>query len=140
MQIRLATKDDATAISGLIRPLAERDIAQEYSAEGADNLLGSMSPEAIERYLSENYRYHVAEENGELAGVVATWENRHLYHLFVAEAFQRQGLARRLWEIARQACLEAGGSGTFTVNSSRFAVGVYQRLGFVEASPSVEKN
>lgn len=34
MQIRLATKEDATAISNLIRPLATKFIAHEYSAEG----------------------------------------------------------------------------------------------------------
>ena len=47
MVIRLATVEDARAISDLIRPLAERYIAHEFSPEGARNLLASMEPEAI---------------------------------------------------------------------------------------------
>jgi GNAT superfamily N-acetyltransferase len=140
MLIRLAGIDDAAAISELIRPLAARYIAHELSAEGAKNLLGSMTPDAIERCFRSNYRYHVAEGQGEVVGVVATRDNHHLFHLFVAESHQRRGLAKRLWAVAKQACLDAGGSGAFTVNSSQFALGVYKKLGFVEASPPVEQN
>ena len=82
----------------------------------------------------------MAEENGCLAGVTATRDDKHLYHLFVAEPFQRRGLARALWDHAKQACLEAGNPGEFTVNSSRFAVGLYVKLGFVPLGPEVDRN
>ena len=140
MQVRLATVEDAAAISGLIRPLVEKYVAHEFSTEGAENLLDSMAPEAIARNIAESFRYHIAEVEGKIAGVVATADNRHLFHLFVAEAFQRQGIARRLWAVAKQACLDAGGSGEFTVNSSRYAVSVYKKLGFVELGPTVVRN
>lgn len=139
MQIRLATVEDAAAISDLMRPLVEKYVAHELSAEGAKNLLESMTPEAIARN-AETFRYHLAEVSGKIVGVVATADNRHLFHLFVAEAFQRQGIARGLWAVAKQACRDAGGLGAFTVNSSRYAVGVYRRLGFVELGPAVERN
>jgi hypothetical protein len=32
--------------------------------------------------------------------------------------------------VAQQVCREAGNPGEFTVNSSRFAAGFYERLGF----------
>lgn len=135
MEIRKATIEDAPAISELIRPLAEQYIAHEFSPEGAANLLASMEPEAIEGYLASGYEYHVAEEEGELAGVVGVRDNSHLYHLFVADDFGGRGLARRLWGVARDACRQAGSVGEFTVNSSRFAVGMYRKLGFVETGP-----
>ena len=135
MLIRLATLDDAAAISELIRPLAENYIAHEFSPEGAQNLLASMTPEAIRRYLNAEYRYHVAEAGDGLAGAVATRDNAHLYHLFVAESHQGQGLARTLWETAQRACQEAGHRGDFTVNSSTFAQAVYRKFGFVETGP-----
>jgi len=135
MHIREATREDAAAISALILPLAETYIAHEFSPEGARTLLAFMQPHAIEGYITSGMRYHVVEQHGMLAGVVAVRNNGHLFHLFVAEAFQGRGLARRLWEVARKAACEAGNPGEFTVNSSTAAVGMYHKLGFVESGP-----
>lgn len=131
MRIRTATPDDAFAISTLLLDLTARYIAHELSIDAANRLLGSMEEPAIGRYMASGYRYHVAEEDGQLAGVVAVRNDRHLYHLFVAERFQGKGLARALWQVAKAASLEAGNPGVFTVNSSRFAVDMYEKFGFV---------
>jgi ubiquinone/menaquinone biosynthesis C-methylase UbiE len=45
-----------------------------------------------------------------------------------------------LWEVARKECLAAGNPGNFTVWSSRYALEVRQRLGFVQAGPPETKN
>jgi GNAT superfamily N-acetyltransferase len=129
--IRAALPSDIPRISRLINDLATRYIAHEFTAEGAERLLSAMSERAIEGYFQAGYRYHVAQAEGSLAGVVATRDDRHLYHLFVANKYQGRGLATQLWLVARQACLAAGNGGEFTVNSSRFAVGFYEKLGFV---------
>lgn len=138
MDIRAATPDDAQRIGTLVRELAVKYITHEFSEEGAGRLLESMSEAAIRSYLESGYRYHLAEENGELAGVIAIRDNCHLYHLFVSERFQGRGLARRLWEVARAVCLDAGNPGVFTVNSSRYAVGLYEKFGFVRQSEAVD--
>ena len=70
-----------------------------------------------------------------IAGIVGVRDNKHLYHLFVAEEYQGQGLAKELWSLAKKACLEAGNPGEFTVNSSRFALGMYKKFGFTESGP-----
>jgi GNAT superfamily N-acetyltransferase len=140
MHVRRATIRDAARISELIRPLAERYIAHEFSPEGAANLLASMETEAICGYFESGYEYHVAEEEGELVGVVGVRDNSHLYHLFVADESRGRGVARRLWQVARDACRRAGSAGEFTVNSSRFAVGMYRKLGFVEIGPPETKD
>jgi GNAT superfamily N-acetyltransferase len=49
--------------------------------------------------------------------------------------WQRQGVARRLWDAARKAALEGGNAGSFTVNSSNNAVPVYEAFGFVRTAP-----
>lgn len=139
MELRLATLADVPRISTLVRHLTEKYIAHEMPAAAANRLLGSMVEPAIRRYLASGYRYHVAEVNGELAGVVAVRDNRHLYHLYVAERFQGQGLARALWQVAKAASLEAGNPGVFTVNSSRFAVGLYEKFGFVGRGEVVDE-
>jgi GNAT superfamily N-acetyltransferase len=135
MKIRLATAEDATAISELICSLSAKYITNHFSADGACNLLASLQPSAIQGYLESGYRYHLAETDGVLVGVVGTRNNKHLHHLFVAELYQRQGLATALWRVARQMCIMAGNPGEFTVNSSRFALPFYKKLGFVEVGP-----
>lgn len=140
MVIRLARLADASRISALVRGLAEQYIAHEFSEEAARRLLDSMDEPAIGAYLASGYRYHVAEAAGELAGVVAVRDNRHLYHLFVAERFQGKGLARALWQTAKAASIEAGNPGVFTVNSSRFAVGLYETFGFVGHGEVVDES
>ena|SRR5687768_7203901 len=129
--IREASPDDIPGISRLISDLATRYIAHEFTVEGALRLLSAMNEDAIMGYFQRGYRYHVAEADDTLAGVAATRDNRHLYHLFVADEYQGHGLATQLWRIARDACLAAHDTHEFTVNSSRFAVGFYEKLGFV---------
>jgi GNAT superfamily N-acetyltransferase len=131
ISIREATSGDIPGISRLISDLAVRYIANEFTAEGAQRLLASLEERAFEGYFQNGYRYHVAAANGALAGVVGTRDNRHLYHLFVADEFQGRRLATRLWHVARDACLAEHDAREFTVNSSRFAVGFYEKLGFV---------
>ena len=140
MKIREPTIEDAVAISELIRPLAETYIACEFSPDGAANLLASLEPAAIEGYLAGDFKYHVAEENGAIIGVVGVRGNSHLYHLFVADEFRGRGFARQLWHAARDSCCEAGDVAEFTVNSSRFAVEMYRKFGFVEAGPPETTN
>lgn len=140
MLIRAATLDDAPAMSDLIRPLASAHITPDFSPAGAANLLASMAPEALVRYFHAGYVYHVAEVDGNIVGVVGVRDNRHLFHLFVSDDFHGRGFARELWRVARAACRQNGHAGDFTVNSSQFAVGMYRKFGFVEASPPVTVN
>lgn len=129
--IRRADAGDIPAISRLISDLALRYIAHEFTPDGTARLLSAMSERAIEGCFQAGYRYHVAQAESSLAGVVATRDDRHLYHLFVADDYQERGLATRLWHVARDACLAAGNPGEYTVNSSRFAVGFYEKMGFI---------
>ncbi len=136
MHIREASPADAGAISRLILPLGEKFIACDLLPAGARVLLKSFQADSITGYFEAGYRYHVAEEDGRLVGVVGVRDNCHLYHLFVDEAHHQQGIARRLWKVAHQAAITAGNPGRFTVNSSPYAVSVYRRLGFVETGPA----
>jgi ribosomal protein S18 acetylase RimI-like enzyme len=140
LRIREALVSDAASISSLVRALSQRYIALEFSARGRENLLGTMTPEAIAEKIASGYRYHVAEDAGHLVATVGMRDNRHLYHLFVAESHQGRGLARRLWDVALVASRAAGYAGAYTVNSSRYARGFYERLGFMVTSDTIEKD
>ncbi len=129
--IRVATAADHQAISALLVPLVEQFIAPDCSAEGTTLLLNSMQPQAILGYLHGDYRYWLAEDAKGLAGVVAIKGRNHLYHLFVAQRVQGQGLARQLWQHALAQCAAADAPDEFTVNASLHAEPMYRHLVFV---------
>jgi GNAT superfamily N-acetyltransferase len=131
VEIVPAAPSDADAISALILGLSD-PFFLEPSRVGAEPFLASVSPEGQRRYLQAgNYSYHVAKSQGQLVGLVALRDNAHLFHLFVAQPFQGQGLARRLWHVVQDEALRAGNPGSFTVNASLNAVPVYEKFGFV---------
>lgn len=141
LTIRGALPEDAEAIGALIEGLASFYLPDPDAPEDAASFFATITPEAIrERLTGDQFRYHVAVARDELAGVVGVRDDTHLYHLFVAEGYHRQGLASRLWTVAKQAAEKAGNPGRFTVNSSPYAVPVYERFGFVVTEPEVHKD
>jgi GNAT superfamily N-acetyltransferase len=140
--IRPARPHDARAISTLICDQVEKFIAPELTEEGRRTLLGEMDGGHIAAHLADPaFRYHVYEDTpGNIVGIVSTRDNSHLFGLYVDDAYHGRGIARRLWEVAREACLAAGASGEFTVKSSRYAVGVYEKFGFEREGDEAEKN
>ena len=140
MRIVSATIADARRISALINGLS-RSFLLTPSGEGAEPFLASVGESAIGGFVSaNNFDYAMAEVDGQLAGVVAVRDHSHLFHLFVAEAFQRSGLGTRLWLMAKTRALQAGNAGRFTVNSSLNAIPVYRKFGFVETGPVVRSH
>ena len=138
--IREAEIDDSGPISRVVSVLAEKFITPDFTDEGRDYLLDSMTPAAIAKYIRGGYRYHVAEDENEIVGIVAIRENSHLYHLFVAESHQGRGLAKALWQKAMDESLCRGNPGEFTVNSSLNAQPVYEHLDFVTQSKPITKH
>ena len=126
MKFRQAKTSDARAISSLTVSLAQF-IVPDPDAPGVRHFLESLTPAATaERIKSQAFDYFIAEVDSAISGVLALRDESHVYHLFVRSDAHRQGIARALWEHARD-CSRAT---AFTVNSSMFAVPVYQRLGF----------
>ncbi len=134
--IRQATASDAGAISGLVMDLAHYFVADPSSPESRSFLDGLTPPAYAERIRSPNYRHYVAEDSTGACGIIALRDGSHLYHLFVRADAHRRGIARALWEHA----MALSDHSTFTVNSSLFAVPVYERLGFVARTPPQTAN
>lgn len=106
----------------------ERFEAPEYSAEGIVNFQKTIrDPEYPTRI-----RCYGAFEGGALVGMLATRnEGTHITLFFVDEAYHRRGIGKALFALARaEAEAEA-----ITVNSSPYAVDIYQRLGFRATMP-----
>lgn len=131
LSIRRATPADAAAISQLTTALAQRWIVPDCSPEGAEHLRTSFATDPTAQRLAGDYVYYLAEDAGDVVGIAAIRPPAHLYHLFVADRMQRQGLARALWNAARRDFFATHAFAPVTVNASRVAVQVYERLGFV---------
>lgn len=138
LTIRAATPNDAAAISALIAPLLPL-LTMEPDGAGAEKFIATMQAPAIARVLADaRYDYLLGHVNGELAGVVAVRDHKHLFHMFVASTWQGRGFGKRLWQAARDRALPNNAKGAFTVNASAFAFEMYRHLGFVETAPRAE--
>jgi ribosomal protein S18 acetylase RimI-like enzyme len=135
MRIRPIEDDDVPAVARLLKVLSREFIVHESTPEGAATFLRENDADAIRRYIGSGQVYHVAESDGQIAGFISIRDRSHLFHLFVGVNWQGKGVARALWTVARQAAISAGGSGSFTVNSSNFAVPLYEAMGFVRTAP-----
>lgn len=135
---RPATPTDAPAISALIMSVAHY-FTVHPQGEGAEHFFASITPEAIvDRINNPAFDYHTAWNGEQLIGVIAMRESRHLYHLFVATDWHGHGIARRLWQGARERAIAAGNPGNFIVNASLYAVPVYERFGFQISGAKLE--
>jgi len=135
MQIRSLLPDDIPAAAALLQRAAGEFILHESTPEDGARFLAEQSEEGIRGYVAKGFVYHVAEMDGALAGFIAIRERSHVFHLFVDKRFHRRGIARRLWETAKQAALGPGHPGAFTVNASTHALPFYASLGFVPTAP-----
>ncbi|MCB4361806.1 GNAT family N-acetyltransferase [Quatrionicoccus australiensis] len=135
--IRKCTPADAEAIAALIGKLSHYFVA-DAAAASVQPFLATFRPPAIAELLAKpEFVSLAAEEDGRLVGVITLHRPAHLHHLFVSPDTHRRGIARSLWR-AIQA--EFPVPATVTVNSSEFAVPVYQRLGFVATAEVQERN
>jgi ribosomal protein S18 acetylase RimI-like enzyme len=136
MNIRSLTPDDIPAASALLRRAAEEFILHESTPADGAVFLAEQGEQGMRSFLAKGYVYHLAEVDGTLAGFIAIRERSHVYSLYVDSRFHRRGIARRLWETARDAALGPGHPGAFTVNSSNHALPFYASLGFVPTAPT----
>lgn len=134
--IRQAKASDAGEISALITGWAYHYLDDPASPEAAPFLETLTLSATAARIDSPSFRYYVTENPAGLCGVIALRDGLHLYHLFVREDAQQQGVARALWEHAKS----RSGSDRFIVNSSLPAVSVYERFGFVASGAPQSKN
>jgi ribosomal protein S18 acetylase RimI-like enzyme len=95
---------DVPAVARLLRASAEKFIVHEFAPAARAHFLSKNDAAAISRFVADGFRYHVAEADGTIVGFVGVRDDRHLYHLFVAESHQRRGIAGRLRDVAAAGC------------------------------------
>lgn len=140
MQIRFIHDNEISEVAALMWSLSAAYIVNDSPPEVQAFFRDENNEDGLRRFMAAGAVYRVAEIDGAIAGFLAMRENRHVFHMFVAPAHHRKGVAKALWSVARSAAIEAGNPGLFTVNASNYAVPVYEAMGFARTAPMQCKN
>ncbi|HEY4282038.1 MAG TPA: GNAT family N-acetyltransferase [Chthoniobacterales bacterium] len=137
MEIRIAEKSEAEAISRFVSELTVTHIGPTLPVEGLEHLLRGMDVESTMTRMTDGFPYWIALDGSAIVGVAAVKLPSHIYHLFVRSDRQRSGIGRRLMNEALSYISDRCGTATVTVNSSLNAVDAYRRFGFRNAGDEV---
>lgn len=139
MHCRDMAPEDASAVVALVMRGFDELVRPDFSEEGVAEFVRTVRSIVLDR--APDHRTTVAERDGRIVGMIDVRGSSHI-SLFFVEADERgRGVGRELLGCA----VGPGADGTpppsaITVNSSLWAVPVYERLGFAVTSPEVERH
>lgn len=110
--------------------------APDYPEEGLNTFKAFIAPENIKDMVcNSGFRIYCCFENDKLIGVLAFRSDSHISLLFVHEQYHRQGVAKKLLSNSLDE-LKASNKNIskITVNSSPYARGIYEHMGFIATS------
>jgi GNAT superfamily N-acetyltransferase len=136
IHIRSIRQGEEEAIASLVKRSFDMFVGSEYSCEGVCEFFKYANPTAMTSRLTGDHFILVAELQDQAVGMIEIRKNEHVSLLFVDPSYLRKGISRLLFDHALR---EIGRANPLiekiTVNSSRYAVPVYESLGFVASGP-----
>lgn len=130
-EIRPITIQEVEEVSSFVRRVFDQFIAPGYSAEGRAQFYAYIRPDAMTvRLQNQSVAFGIWEEE-QIVACIEIRDGNHIALLFTDALYQQRGLARKLMEVAQQTCPTFA---ELSVNASPFAVGIYEKLGFIPQS------
>lgn len=106
-------------------------VAPLFSDEGVKEFMTYADASALAERIKDEHLVMIAETGDDMIGIIEIRDPGHIALFFVAQAYQHQGIGRRLLKKAVAECAAREPNLTeITVNSSPNAVSSYQALGF----------
>jgi GNAT superfamily N-acetyltransferase len=138
--LRHATVADASAISALVCAGFNEHIAPAWEPQAQRHFHAENQADMLVSKIADAALCLVFEQGTELLGVIFLPRPTLVQLFFVAPDHLRQGIGRKLWRAVR-AELEQHHTDVRTVelNSSPYAVAVYQALGFFPISKAYRR-
>lgn len=120
--------EDLTEALELVKNTFDEFEATDYNEVGIENFYKFANYENLKEQLNSNLKMMVATDYKKIIGVIAIRDNSHIAMLFVDKDYHNQGIGKSL---IREAKGEYNLNNTdLTVNSSPYAVGFYEKIGF----------
>ena len=123
-------------LSDMIARVFNQFVAHEYPPKGIEEFFDYIQPQALRERAEQRHFILVAKSEGKIVGMIEIRGCDHISLWFVDSRFQHQGIGRELWAQAlawsRSRWL---GVKEITVNSSSYAVKIYEQLGFETRGP-----
>ncbi|MBO4679583.1 MAG: GNAT family N-acetyltransferase [Lachnospiraceae bacterium] len=106
--------------------------APDYTKEGVEHFLSFISSEQLYKmFLCGEFKVMVARDGERIIGIASLRAGCHVSLLFVDEKYHKRGIGRRLIAALQQHFL-AEGCVQLTVNAAPYAIGFYEKLGFIK--------
>ena len=106
---------------------------ESYSEKGIETFCNFVDNKEI----TKSFKVYGAFEDNVLKGVIATDKRkRHINLFFVDKSSQAKGIGKKLMSII----IDDNENSFITVNSSRYAVPIYQNLGFIKTEEEKEQD
>jgi predicted GNAT family N-acyltransferase len=141
VEYRNMLEGEESKVSALVLDVFNEFVAPEYSVEGIQEFTNYVEASKLLDRSKDNHFCLVAFIEDNLVGTVEVRNNSHICLLFVAKDCMGQGIAKELMSRALAICREQNpGLEEVDVNSSTYAVKIYEKLGFDVVGPSQEKN
>jgi len=134
MRTRPLQPDDAQAVSDLVCLGFRAYVAHEWESQAGQEFIElELAPERLRKMIVEAaFAAGTFSDDGELLGVVILPIPTWLAVLFVHPRAFRQGIARELWDRAREFVISLSPPvPEVTLNASTFAIDFYLKVGFV---------
>lgn len=128
-------------VARLIEEVFDKYVGSGYSEQGIKEFKNYIKPEFLLRRTEEQSEVLLAKDQEKIIGVIELKSRTHISLLFVAEEYQRKGIAKELFNrIVRDESKEQKNEYKLTVNSSPFAVKIYEKMGFKKTGEEQETN
>ena len=132
---------DTLNVSDLVARVFNEFVAPEYSSEGIQEFHRYIQPSALWARAQANHFSLITLEQDKVVGVIEMRGYNHVSLLFVAPEFQHRGIAKELLRRALQICqANEPRLSEISVNSSAYAVLIYERLGFCQTGGRQVRN
>lgn len=127
----------------LVNRVFSEFVAVDYSEQGRatfENYLKHKNEEVANDLKTGHKKMWAYYRGDDIIGVISTRTVSHISLMFVDKNYHKQGIARELFNTVLEDLKNAGNLTQITVNSSPYAVHVYEHLGFVKTGEQQEND
>lgn len=127
---------EESQVCELIQRVFDEFVAPDFSPEGVEEFLKYADPGWLSKRSQAGHFVLVALAQDQIVGMIEMRNHEHVSLFFVDGRHLGQGIGKELWRRALAICRRHKPHlGQVTVNSSPYAVPIYEKLGFRPKGP-----